>query len=338
MSEVIYLIGAGASYGERNTDQYGHIIPGNIKRGMPVVNELETSINRYRKTIVEPDSFGAPSDISKFKYIYQELTWLEEMCKSYPTIDTYAKMLSVTGQARLLDRLKNALSIFFTLIQNHDTRDLRYDGFIAAIIQDLCELPTNVSILSWNYDYQIEYVLQDFYFEHSSILHTWQNRGISCKGCCSHIDAKKSNIIKLNGTAMFSQSRNHELINPDDCSIEVLEKYLSKEDKSWYSNISFAWEKDDKFIESILPIVYDAEVLVVIGYSFPYVNRFVDRKIIQNMDNLMSVYIQDVHPNDVRQSFDAVLSDNQKRQVRENQISIYQRDSLRQFIIPSELE
>jgi hypothetical protein len=305
---------------------------------MPIVNELETAINVFRKTIAEPDSFGAPSDSSSYAYVYQELKWLEEMCKTYPTIDTYAKMLSVTARPRELDRLKNALSILFTLIQDHNKRDLRYDGFIAAIIQDLCELPSNVSILSWNYDYQIEYVLQDFYFERSSLLHTWQNRGISCKGCCSHIDVNKSNIIKLNGTAMFSQSRNREIIDPDDCTIDVLEKHLSKEDQSWYSNISFAWEKDDKFIEEILPIVIDARVLVVIGYSFPYVNRIVDKKIVQNMDNLMSVYIQDAHPNDVRQSFDAVLSDDQKRMIRENQISIYQRDSLRQFIIPSELE
>lgn len=36
MSEVIYLIGAGASYGQRGKNRNGEILPGYIERGLPV--------------------------------------------------------------------------------------------------------------------------------------------------------------------------------------------------------------------------------------------------------------------------------------------------------------
>ena len=43
MSEVVYLIGAGASYGQRGINrEIGEIIPGKIERGLPVVNQLES--------------------------------------------------------------------------------------------------------------------------------------------------------------------------------------------------------------------------------------------------------------------------------------------------------
>ena len=55
MSKIVYLIGAGASYGERNKDKSGNIIHGSIKRGLPVVNELERSIDDVCNRIVERD-------------------------------------------------------------------------------------------------------------------------------------------------------------------------------------------------------------------------------------------------------------------------------------------
>lgn len=339
MSKIVYLIGAGASYGERNKDKSGNIIHGSIKRGLPVVNELERSIDDVCNRIVERDDVSRdPLSIDFQKIVYKELRWLQEQCKRYPTIDTYAKQLSVTQHSRELDRLKNALSIFFILAQSHDTRDLRYDGFIASIIDDICELPSSISILSWNYDYQMEYVLQDFSLQKSDLLHIWQSRNITCKGCQSHIDKSKFNLIKLNGSALFSIARNHELIDPNRLDIDTLEKHFSKEDGSWYSNISFAWEKDKNLTNSIIPIIEDATVLVVIGYSFPYVNRSIDRELFQNMNCLEHIYIQDAHSSDVKQSLEATLSEYQLVQIARRELVISLRESTSQFIIPNELE
>lgn len=338
MSEVVYLIGAGASYGQRGKGQYsGEFMPGYIERGLPIVNQLEPALEWYCRSIQKIGSYGNLVDDSEYPNLYRELKWLKEKCKTYPTIDTYAKKLTVTGESQELNRLKNALASFFTLIQSHDKRDLRYDGFVASVIQNDGQLPNSISILSWNYDYQLEFVLQDFYRGKIDILHIWQNLGITCKGVTSFIDNSRFNYVKLNGTAMFSILRTNELIDPDYCDITHIERWYSEHFLSWKSNISFAWEKDDQFIDSVLPLVKDAKALVVIGYSFPYVNRAVDRKLIQNMEALRNVYIQDLAASDVKQSFETLLSDDQQKKVLSHTINILPKESVAQFIIPTEL-
>ena len=187
------------------------------------------------------------------------------------------------------------------------------------------------------YDYQIEYVLQDFSPVKSSILHVWQNQGVTCKGFRSFIDNSRFNCVKLNGTAMFSFTSGNELIDPNIYDLPTIEKWYSDDFDRYKSSISFAWEKDDTFIDSILPLVSDAKVLVVIGYSFPYVNRAVDRKLVQNMTSLRSVYIQDMAASDVKQSFETLLSENQQKGVAQQIIRIHSRTSVAQFIIPNEL-
>lgn len=337
MSEVVYLIGAGASYGQRGKSRTGEVLPGCIERGLPVVNQLESAIDWYCKSIKKPGSLGQLMDESDYPNLYKELKWLKEKCKTYPTIDTYAKKLTITNDWEGLDQLKRALSSFFVLIQSHQKRDLRYDGFIASIIQDDGTLPNNISVLSWNYDYQMEYVLQDFSRIETDILHIWKNQGITCKGIDSFIDDSRFNYVKLNGTAMFSTAQGNQLIDPSSYDRDRIENCYKNKFRSWKSNISFAWEKDDEFINSVIPLVKDTKVLVVIGYSFPFVNRAIDRKIIQNMDALKTVYIQDLAASDVKQSFEALLSENQRKGVAQDIIKIHPRTSVTQFIIPNEL-
>ena len=337
MSEVIYLIGAGASYGQRGKNRNGEILPGYIERGLPVVNQLEPAIDWYCHSIQKVSSSGGTIDDSIYPNLYKELKWLKEKCQTYPTIDTFAKKLTVTGQYKELYRLKNALSSFFALIQSHQKRDLRYDGLVASIIQDDGTMPKNVSILSWNYDYQMEYVLQDFSPIQSSISQIWRSTGITCKGFGSFIDNSRFNLVKLNGTAMFSMRRDGELIDPSSYDNSRIEKWHREDFAAWKSNISFAWEKDDSFIDSVLPLVKDTKVLVVIGYSFPYVNRAIDRKLIQNMDELETIYIQDMAAADVRQSLETVLSEEQRILQAHQNLKIHERSSVAQFIVPSEL-
>ena len=337
MSKVVYLIGAGASYGERGRNSAGEIIPGKIERGLPVVNQLESSIEWFCGTIRKRNDLGAPINDSVYPHIYKELMWLKDKCHAYPTIDTYAKKLTVTKDLKELNRLKNALSLFFALLQNHQNRDLRYDGFIASIIQDDGSLPNNITVLSWNYDYQMEYVLQDFSSPDTDILQVWQKYGINCKGFNNNVLGSKFNYIKLNGTAMFSNARENKLVNPELYELERLERIYSDSFLQWCSNISFAWERDDNFIESILPILRDTTVLVVVGYSFPFVNRSVDKRLIQSMSRLRSVYIQDTVASDVKQSFETLLSFGQEQLIEQRALKIHLRTSVNQFFIPKEL-
>ena len=136
---------------------------------------------------------------------------------------------------------------------------------------------------------------------------------------------------------MFSIIQGNKLIDPSSYDPSRIEKWYTEGFMSWKSNISFAWEKDDQFIEKVIPLVQDAKVLVVIGYSFPFVNRAVDKKLIQNMDALKTVYIQDTAASDVRQSFEALLTENQRKGVAQQFLQIHPRTSVSQFIIPNEL-
>ena len=242
----------------------------------------------------------------------------------------------VTGQVEELNRLKNALSSFFVLIQSHEKRDLRYDGLVAAIIQDDGSLPNSVSVFSWNYDYQLEYVLRDFSSEQIGFGDIWQKNKITCKGFKPNVDINTFNCVKLNGTAMFSTS-DGELLSPDTCDESTIEGWYENGFQNRKSCISFAWEKNDIFLHDVLPLAKKAKTLVVIGYSFPYVNRLIDRTLIQSMDELQNVYIQDIAANDVMQSFETLFSGTQQIRVSQRTIHIHPITSVSQFIIPHEL-
>ena len=48
--------------------------------------------------------------------------------------------------------------------------------------------------------------------------------------------------------------------------------------------------------------------MVVIGYSFPFFNRPIDRLIFRKMDKLEKIYIQDLYPENVKQSLRSALT------------------------------
>lgn len=98
-------------------------------------------------------------------------------------------------------------------------------------------------------------------------------------------------------------------------------------------HLSFAWEQTEnqaKMMEYIKQITQDSISVVVIGYSFPFFNREVDRVIIGNMPNLKTIYIQDPNAEAIEQSLRAVLPD-------DTRIKIEYRKNSEQFYLPSEL-
>lgn len=336
MSKIIYLLGAGASYGERTKDANGKPISGRIERGLPVVNELEAAID-HLCTKIGPDHMTL-SETPQYPKLYEELTWLRDKCKEYPTIDTYAKKLSITMQDKEMTRLKNALAAYFSLEQQREKRDLRYDGFAAALIQEGGNLPDNVSILSWNYDCQMEFVLNDFALKPMPITRLWLNNNIGGKGVLTPQQFDHSVFYKLNGTALFSAVYDHRnLVDAENYTYEKLNTILTENSGKWQSNISFAWEEDEKVMETIEKVVSDAEVLVIIGYSFPFVNRKIDKAIINGMASLRHIYIQDKSAEDVKQSIEAVLNEKQEQDLHDKRLRIDIKTAVNQFIIPNEL-
>jgi hypothetical protein len=67
--------------------------------------------------------------------------------------------------------------------------------------------------------------------------------------------------------------------------------------------LSFAWEHDaPKRLKLALPIalrmIEDSEILVIIGYSFPFFNRDIDKKIMETLlKSVNTIYYQDPYNN-----------------------------------------
>ena len=137
MSKVIYLIGAGASYGTRNEKGYRM---DRYSSGMPIVSEIHDCLDRFCMSFRPQYILSGIDTRPSHPHVYEEMKWLKDIAKANQTIDTYAKKLYVRGPHEELDRMKRALSIFFTLIQSKEKRDLRYDGDAPGCFGPLLEL------------------------------------------------------------------------------------------------------------------------------------------------------------------------------------------------------
>ena len=326
MSRVTYLFGAGASYGERETSRGGGKM---FVRGLPVINELEEAIRTIipRDQYDDYDTSGSRAEaarVSKDVYIdlVKALIDLKEMCASYPTIDTLARQLYVTkgyyttssGRRISYEDLKRYLAVALLMFQDHKRRDLRYDAFLASIIDDQGKLPP-MTILSWNYDAQFELAYSGYSTESRYIPFLWKKLNVLNKTYASNFNPNDDfAMIKLNGTAFFSDMRyKDEIFGSNeagirDCFFGGERKTKTQNAADYMSSVchnrlSYAWEKEgfEKMKRGIVERVNNTEELVVIGYSFPYVNNSIDTFIIRNMTRLQKVFIQDPNPEEIEE-------------------------------------
>ena len=332
MSKVIYLIGAGASYGTRNEKGYRM---DRYSSGMPVVSEIYDCLDRFCMSFRPQYILSGIDTRPSHPHVYEEMKWLKDIAKENHTIDTYARMLHVHGPQEELDRMKRALSIFFTLIQSKEKRDLRYDSFMEAVVDQRGKMRPDVSVLSWNYDHQFEYAFHQFELSKTSESHQYKYANISCKGFTSQfIDYEDSNLVKLNGMAWFKPKHDRYLYEATDNTADRFEQMLRTNSFNAENFISYAWEEDNDFIEKVLPLTRDTETLVIIGYSLPDVNRIVDHRLISGMKNLKNVVIQDRNCEQIKGRFLDLLSD-EKRSELENRIRF--ETNLSSFYIPLSL-
>lgn len=355
MSKIIYYIGAGASYGNKNKREL--LDEGTederllVHEGLPVVNEIAKSLVAFQESVRNVDIIASKfyTFMDKYKTIgtdvncirsrlLEDIKELHKAAKEHSTIDTYAKKLYLTKQVRQLEKLKNVLATFFIWIQLESKTDQRYDTFLANILQmDNLSLPLNISVISWNYDSQFELAYKNYSNNNLPIydklgensMQNNQNSGV---------------IFKLNGSANFGDFNmvdyilNHRErdVHP---LVQLIEYYGHLEADTtelgfdFHSHLSFAWEstkRQKEMITTINQITSDTEAVVVIGYSFPYFNREIDRAIFSKVPTLKTIYIQDPNPESVEPSLRAVLDENRNVKIE------YQKDCT-QFYLPREL-
>jgi hypothetical protein len=337
MKNVTYLMGAGAS-----------------AQCLPVVKNIPESIEKViillnqhilNFTVLDHYNTKNVGYIDLLENLIDDLIWLKEASITQSTIDTYAKKLKLKFEFEKLTRLKQTLSIFFTIWQIIKPVDKRYDTFFASILNDnFSKFPTNLNIVTWNYDFQFEITYADYldkeYIDQTSLR-------IETKNLNRSISNEGFNIFKLNGSANIQEhgfreyfysniiSKNNSLEKSE--VIKILQNYynLKNNKEGFYHSLSFAWEEElnpngKSFFQTVKQNVAKTNVLVIIGYSFPFFNREIDRQVINSMVNLEKVYFQDLFPQNIIDRFKSIRED-----LPENKLIAYK--DIEQFFLPNEL-
>lgn len=332
MSKITYLWGAGASFGVREKAENNRIV-----KGVPVINEFSDALQNIL-TELKPSTNHNPfvdeshaAEVEALKYLYKKFTALYNICQEYPTVDTFARQLFVTKSKPYdydiedYDELKRILSVFLLLIQDVKTRDSRYDGFISSIIKDDGTFPP-MTVLSWNYDAQFEMAYSGYSRSGRYVPSLWQELNVVNKTYLVSDPVKVPfSMVKLNGTAFFKikgdsfvyQSRkalprlydNYFGGNSED-KYTIAYKLLT--DKQYEHTLSYVWEQLNKkeIVDFVKARVQDTEELIVIGYSFPYVNRDIDEVVLTSMPSLRKIVIQDPNAPEIKERIQDMLRTN----------------------------
>ena len=336
MTHVTYLFGAGAS-----------------KNALPLVFEFPERIENCIQILKEEinqldDTPFTELNISKSKRTLQTefidaLYWMQSECKNHASVDTFAKKLYLRKDTAELMQLKATLSCYITMEQILNKYDKRYDSFFASILNTSCfDLPSNIKILSWNYDSQIE-IAYNAYSDRNHISLNHETLNICTKFTKSKANPDKFGIFKINGTTGYGGSfgvvpNNDSMIcELNKAGIEIIINcYGNLKYKKYNSQLlSFAWEdqelkSEENIVGQSIIAVKNTEVLVVIGYSFPFFNREVDRKIIGSMNQLKKVYFQSPEAAALKERFLGIRQDFKSYEVQE-------RYDTGQFLLPVEL-
>ena len=354
MSKIIYYMGAGASYGKKEARE---VIDKGTKKerlliheGLPVINEIGTCLLAFKEAVANApiDINGHYSFLNKYSTSGDDINHMRnclitdiekvyEANKEHATIDTYAKKLYLIKRTNELKRLKNVLTTFFVWAQIVSKTDQRYDTFLANILQEnTLSIPNGISVISWNYDSQFEMAYRNYS----------QDGNLPIFDKNAHIDYQDSGncgkIFKVNGSANFDDFCMVDYISKHtdvDSIIQLIEYYGSLNADTaelgfqFTSRLSYAWETSERqkqMFDMLQKVTYDTTTVIVIGYSFPYFNRQIDRKIFAARPYLQTVYIQDPNPEAIEPSLRAVLLDENATKI------VYQKDCT-QFYLPREL-
>lgn len=305
--KITYLLGAGAS-----------------AKALPTVKATDTTNGVSNTLKIFADSlknFKANDNLLYQEYINNlilDLNWLAENSDKFGTTDTFAKFLYLQKRQEL-PRLKKTLSFYFSYEQFINKKiDERALIFLTSVMQIGNIFPTNIKILTWNYDFQIQIAAENFRKErfvinkgtvHSPpLINYYPSLGYEMNVNHDINESESFSLVHLNGIAgfYFDEKRNCILNSfydstPKDLT-ELIDKEIKDENKK-QKLLTFAWETETnssyflrKKTNISKKIVDETDVLVIIGYSFPFFNRQIDKEIFASLlekGKLKKIYYQD---------------------------------------------
>jgi hypothetical protein len=290
--KVTYLFGAGASANALPLIKSNST---NGKLGLP--EELKKFAAHYKSS-----SFSSP-----FPDIVNDLASIADKCIEFGSPDLYAKHLWETGDLRKYALLKKFMANFIcheeTLPHTKSGQgrfDQRALSFLTTIAQNE-KIPPNVRVLSWNYDGQLEIASKKLKPINSQVYK--MIKGFTCwpnyQDAYDYDQRHQYNfgnifLLHLNGVAGYNYSKR---------TFSEKTNAIFNFDNANDSMLSFAWEDDSNDhkrtflthrIDYMRKIAEGTEILVVVGYSFPFFNRKMDDMIINSMrSTLTKIYFQD---------------------------------------------
>jgi hypothetical protein len=334
---IVYLLGAGAS-----------------ANAIPIQNNIRVRINDLIYFLLEFDKKNSNNINSENRIILnkvkKELEWLLSETKNHQTIDTFAKKLFLKKNSSDILKLKRALINYFYFEQfvkfpptennqkqnpQYIESDLRYDSLFANIIQrneNNLSIEDNISIVTWNYDLQIELALKNYFelplndIKNNLSIHPNQKSYNLQIG--DIVVDNKFKVFKLNGNAFFDSGlergskmtmydhsiNEHTLEKKIEIFLNEMKNVFGTEYKlknhpafklynfSWesYENSDSCYIGKNNVVESAKKVFDSCDILIIIGYSFPYFNSEIDKYLIGDI-KIKELIIQDENPENIKQ-------------------------------------
>lgn len=303
---ITYLLGAGASYNS---------CPVWKEQGEKMIELSRKFLNIPNLTFENPK----PDTLNEKQNILWDIGYFGNKALEYGTVDTYAKKLLINKASNELQRLKLAVSIFFTLwessidgIKNRNGElykniDSRYISLLASIIESNNKDPKlkeNVRFVTWNYDLQLERAFKAFCLDDSDWDYVSSNLSFRVNGK----NNSELEVCHLNGYNGFcytsyieeveflerSQSQNIEEILDE---ISFLYKSMSQYSIRINNHINYAWENNslsERTRKEAYSIFKRTDILIIIGYSFPPFNKEIDKLLFEQLKGRNTkIYYQD---------------------------------------------
>jgi hypothetical protein len=342
--KTTYLFGAGAS-----------------ANAIPTIDGLIEGLKVFKKHLngfLTMDLSGLDSRIESYRTdlenlidIYKELIFES---KWHQTIDTVARKYYLTNDYDKYKKLKIGITVYFLYCQFFEDKihsnsinpssstttinlDKRYDSFFATLLNkntlNEIDINQNISIITWNYDLQIELALYNY---ENKIINKLKNKYniLPNRECLDSLDPLNHTgfkVFKLNGNAFLDLGYSKSLestiydtllqkIKFDKSiifdfflgelleTISTINSFSKGNESTFLRYFNFSWEipNDDTrcypskndVINFARSTIAETDCLVIVGYSFPDFNWDIDRFILEK-SKFKRIIIQDKEPDKI---------------------------------------